>query len=166
MFLRRTLFALVGALAMSACAPVEAPADEGPAMITLTRGVCFGFCPDYTVSISDDGQVTYVGRSFVNVVGEQHATIPIEDVRRLLARFDEIGFNDLQNEYRGHVTDLPTFTVTLERNGHRKTVVDYAGTSAGMPQAVRELEQEIDRVANTARWVLRDGQPVRTRPDM
>lgn len=166
MLFRRTLLALIGALAMSACAPVEAPANEGPAMITLTRGVCFGTCPDYTVSISDSGQVTYVGRRFVNVVGEQHATIPVEDVRRLLARFDEIGFNDLRDEYRGHMTDLPTFTVTLERNGHRKSVLDYAGTSVGMPQAVRDLEQEIDRVANTARWVLRDGQPVRTRPDM
>jgi hypothetical protein len=161
---RRTFFALIGALALSACAASAAPG--GPAMITLTRGVCFGFCPDYTVSISDQGEVTYVGRQFVNVVGEQHATIPIADVQRLLARFDEIGFDTLRDEYRGHVTDLPTFTITLERNGRRKTVIDYAGTSAGMPQAVRELEQEIDRVANTARWVLRDGQPVRTRPDM
>jgi hypothetical protein len=30
---------------------------------------------------------------------------------------------------------------------------------------VRDLEDEIDRVANTARWVLRDGQPVRERPE-
>jgi hypothetical protein len=166
MLFRRSLLALAGALALSACAATAAPVNEGAAMITLTRGVCFGFCPDYTVSISDEGQVTYVGRRFVNVVGEQHATIPVEDVRRLLVRFDEIGFNNLRDEYRGRVTDLPTYTVTLERNGHRKTVLDYAGTSAGMPQAVRELEQEIDRVANTARWVLRDGQPVRTPPDM
>lgn len=135
-------------------------------MITLTRGVCFGTCPDYTVSISDEGHVTYVGRRFVNIVGEQHATIPVAEVQRLLARFEEIGFNNLRDAYRGHVTDLPTYTITLERNGQTKTVLDYAGTSAGMPPAVRELEQEIDRVANTARWVLRDGQPVRTRPDM
>lgn len=166
MFLRRTLFALFGALAMSACAPVEAPADEVPTSVTLTRGVCFGFCPDYTVTVTNAGDVTYVGRRFVNVVGEQHATIPAADARRLIARFDEIGFNDLQDSYRGRVTDLPTFTLTLERNGRRKTVLDYAGTSAGMPQSVRDLQQEVDRVANTGRWVLRDGQPVRTAPEM
>ena len=91
---------------------------------------------------------------------------PAADARRLIARFDEIGFHNLRDEYRGHVTDLPTFTLTLERNGSTKRVLDYAGTSVGMPQAVRELEQEVDRVANTAQWVLRDGQPVRTRPDM
>lgn len=166
MLLRRTLLALFGALAMSACAPVNAPAEEAPASVTLTRGVCFGFCPDYTVTVTSDGEVTYVGRRFVNEVGERHATIPAAEARRLIARFDEIGFNDLRDEYRGRVTDLPTYTLTLERNGHRKTVLDYAGTSAGMPQSVRALQQEVDRVANTAQWVLRDGQPVRTRPDL
>jgi hypothetical protein len=34
-----------------------------------------------------------------------------------------------------------------------------------MPQAVRELQAEIDRVAGTAQWVLRDGEPVRDRPE-
>ena len=34
----------------------------------------------------------------------------------------------------------------------------------GMPRAVRDLQAEIDRVAGTAQWVLRDGQPVRDRP--
>lgn len=165
MFLRRAVMAFFGALALASCAPVDASPNQSATMITLTRGVCFGFCPDYTVTISGDGQVTYVGRRFVNVVGEQHATIPVADVTRLLQRFDEIGFERLQNEYRAHVTDLPTHTIVLERNGHRKAVLDYGGTSAGMPQAVRELQAEIDRVANTGRWVLRDGQPVRTPPE-
>jgi hypothetical protein len=52
--------------------------------------------------------------------------------------------------------------VTLERNGRRKVVVDYGGTAAGMPESVRELQDEIDRVANSARWVMRNGEPVRT----
>jgi hypothetical protein len=33
-----------------------------------------------------------------------------------------------------------------------------------MPRTVRDLQAEIDRVAGTAQWVLRDGQPVRDRP--
>jgi len=68
---------------------------------------------------------------------------------------------NLNDAYRAHVTDLPTTTIVLERNGHRKGVVDYGGPSVGMPQEVRELQAEIDRVAGTSRWVLRDGQPVR-----
>jgi len=166
MNIRRALLVVIGALALSSCAPVDAPATEGPVMITLTRSMCYGFCPAYRVTISGDGEVVYVGERFVNVVGERRATIPRADVERLLRRFEEIGFEQLRDEYRAAVTDLPTYTVTLERNGRRKTVLDYGGVSAGMPRAVRDLQQEIDRVARTDQWVLRNGQPVRERPEM
>lgn len=170
---RRTLIASMIAAALASCAPVEAPAETPPVNenansnveIRLQRGACYGFCPDYTVTINGEGQVRYEGRRFVNAVGERTATIPREDVTALLARFDEIGFDNLRDSYRGQMTDLPTYTVSLTRNGHTKTVIDYAGTSVGMPASVRELEGEIDRVARTAQWVLRDGQPVRDRPE-
>jgi hypothetical protein len=157
---RRAFLALVAATALASCAPVDT-APSGPVTITLQRTVCFGFCPAYTVTISGDGAVTYNGERFVNVQGEQRAQIPAADVQRLLQRFDAIGFDRLRDEYRAQVTDLPTTTITLTRNGRTKNVVDYGGTSAGMPESVRQLQDEIDRVANTGRWVLRDGQPVR-----
>lgn len=172
--MKMTFLALLGALA-AACAPVPAsgsnqnPGPIPPAAdvaITLTRGVCFGFCPDYTVTIRGDGTVTYVGRRFVNVTGEQHAAVEPAQVQQLLAQFDAAQFNTLNDAYRANITDLPTFSVALTRNGQTKTVIDYGGLSAGMPQVVRHLEDEIDRVAGTARWVLRDGQPVGDRPPM
>jgi hypothetical protein len=159
----RALGAFVIGLVLSACAPIEALAQEGPVEITLNRTACYGFCPVYTVTISGDGQVRYEGRQFVDAVGVRTAAIPRADVERLIARFDEIGFEQLRDEYRGHMTDLPTTTITLTRDGRRKAVVDYGGTSVGMPRAVRDLQAEIDRVAQTAQWVLRDGQPVRDR---
>ena len=132
--------------------------------ITLSRGVCYGFCPEYTVSIDGDGQVRYEGRRFVNVIGQRTASIAREDVERLVRSFDEIGFDGLQSAYRSQATDLPTYVVSITRNGSTKTVVDYGGTGACMPRTVRDLQDEIDRVAGTAQWVLRDGQPVRDRP--
>jgi hypothetical protein len=169
MYIARRFILGLGAFMLAACAPVETPA-ETPSVssnveIRLVRGVCFGFCPAYTVTISGAGEVRYEGRSFVNVTGVQTATVPREDVARLVARFDEIGFDQLRDAYRANVTDLPTYEVSITRNGHTKTVVDYGGPGAGMPRSVRELQDEIDRVAGTARWVLRDGQPMRTRPE-
>lgn len=165
MHIGRFLGAVLAAIVLASCAPVEAPAQEAPVEITLRRTVCYGFCPAYTVTISGAGEVRYVGERFVNVVGPANDTIPREDVERLLARFDEIGFDRLRDEYRGQMTDLPTTTITLVRDGRRKVLVDYGGTSVGMPRAVRDLQAEIDRVAGTAQWVLRDGQPVRERPE-
>lgn len=132
--------------------------------IRLARGACFGFCPVYTVTITGEGAVRYEGRNHVDAVGVRTATIPPADVARLVARFDEVGFDRLQDAYRSQATDLPTFTISITHNGRTKTVVDYGGVSAGMPRAVRDLEDEIDRVAGTAQWVLRNGQPVRDRP--
>ncbi len=161
MKLAHALIGFLGVFALSACTTGAAPSTSAPASITLTRTVCFGFCPAYTVTIAGDGQVTYVGRNFVNVIGEQHARISQEAVEALMQRFDAIGFDGLREEYRAAVTDLPTYTLVLERNGSRKTVVDYGGLSAGMPQGVRDLQNEVDRVAGVSRWTLRDGQPVR-----
>ncbi|OQW63120.1 MAG: hypothetical protein A4S17_07305 [Proteobacteria bacterium HN_bin10] len=163
---RRSMFVFLFA-AIVACAPVQAPAeaqDMNDVQITLSRGVCFGFCPEYTVTVSGAGEVRYEGRRFVNVVGQRTATVSREEVARLVRRFDEIGFDSLRDAYRSQVTDLPTYVVSITRDGRTKTVVDYGGTGAGMPSAVRELQDEIDRVAGTAQWVLRDGQPVRDRP--
>lgn len=160
--LRRALVGLFAVLALSACAsaaPAQTP--EGPVQIVLNRTPCFGFCPDYTVTITGDGQVHYVGRRFVNVTGEQHAQISPAEVQALLARLDAVGFENLRDEYRAQVTDLPTTTIRLTRNGRTKSVLDYGGPGVGMPRAVRDLQAEIDRVAGTAQWVLRDGQPVR-----
>ncbi len=163
MILRRILLTLA-VFGFIACAPVHSAIVEEPATITLARSTCFGFCPGYRVTISGNGDVVYVGQRFVNVVGERRTHISQEEVQRLLRRFDEIGFEDLHDVYRAPITDLPTYTLTLERNGRRKTVVDYGGVSAGMPRAVRELQDEVDRVANTSQWVLRNGQPVREQP--
>lgn len=164
----RSLLALCAVSFAAACAPVEAAPSTGPVAepvaITLTRSVCFGFCPAYSVTITGEGQVSYVGGQFVNVVGQQQASIPRADVERLLARFDAIGFERLRDEYLAQVSDVPSYTISLTRNGRTKRVVDYMGVAVGMPDSVRELEDEIDRVAGTARWVLRNGQPVRDRP--
>ena len=156
-----SLIGLRAALMAATCAPVDAQPSSGPVVITLARTVCFGFCPAYTVTITGDGQVTYVGGAFVNVMGEQRANISPSEVQSLLRRFDAVHFESLSDAYRAQVSDLPTYTIVLERNGHRKAVVDYGGLSAGMPEAVRDLQNEIDRVAATSRWILRDGQPVR-----
>ncbi|MBK8543899.1 MAG: hypothetical protein IPL62_10270 [Caulobacteraceae bacterium] len=101
--------------------------------------------------------------TFVNVVGERTATISRDDVVALVARFDEVGFNNLRDAYRAPVSDLPTYTVALTRNGQTKTVVDFGGVTRACRE-VGDLQREIDRVAGTAQWVLRDGQPVRERP--
>jgi len=144
--------AFVAIILLAACTPTMAdPAT--PISITLERSPCFGFCPDYSVTITGDGAVTYHGGRFTRVNGEQHATASREDVAHLVQMIHDADFFNLRDHYRAQVTDLPTYRVTVVEGERSKTVEDYMGQSVGMPPAVSTIEQEIDRVAGTERWV-------------
>jgi hypothetical protein len=143
------------------------PADT---TIKLTRSACYGECPNYAVVIHGDGRVEFttevaavsgadeVFRQFarstgVLMPGVHKDVVSSRAVADLLTQFQHAGFWQLQDRYAASVTDNPTQIVTLVMGGRRKQVVDYVGTEAGMPQSVRDLEDAIDRVAGTARWV-------------
>jgi len=149
----KTIISLLCGVVLSACVSATATPLPADTRISLERTACFGACPIYTVSITGDGQVTYNGRRFVRVTGDQRGTASAADVTHLVAMMDAAHFFDLQDAYRARVTDLPSQIITLERGGRTKTVTDYGGEMIGMPHAVHEIEAEIDRVANTAQWV-------------
>lgn len=145
------------AFLLAACATPADPTHDAPAYsaedtLTLERTRCFGFCPDYTVTINGEGAVTYNGRAFVGATGARTAQADPVETARLFSRADEIGFFSLRDEYRANVSDLPTATITYVRAGERKSVLDYGGGMAGMPESVGQLQDEIDRVAGTAQW--------------
>lgn len=131
----------------------ESVRDWNSVAITLTRGVCFGACPDYTVTIHGDGRVEYEGRRFVAETGKHEARISDDAVHSLFAQFMAAKFFSLHDEYRAQATDLPTYMVMLTYDGRSKTVLDYGGHMVGMPEAVTELENAIDQFALTQRWV-------------
>src|SRR4051794_20123419 len=161
------ILAAVGASALGGCeAKWRSPAHDplvmtSPVVITLERGGCFGPCPVYVVSIDGDGNVTYKGKQFVAVKGTREGKASLQDVAALLRAFDAVDFESLRDDYHARITDYPTYIVTLSRNGHTKHVTDYAGLADGMPRAVSDIEEQIDRIAHTEQWVLRDGKPVR-----
>jgi hypothetical protein len=151
------LAAMVLGFAVAACAgdrPEQTGVRDWSSLeITLERGVCFGTCPDYTVTIHGDGRVVFEGRRFVAKMGRHEGRIDPSDVRSLLAKFRRADFFTLRAEYHAQVTDLPTYRVTLAYDGRRKTVSDYGGAMSGMPAVVTELENAIDETANTQQWV-------------
>lgn len=127
--------------------------DWGSLRITLSRSVCYGTCPVYSVQIAGDGTVVYHGQDCVAQSGEQRARIPTATVRALLDAFRQAGFFSLHERYAASITDNPTYSTSIAFDGRKKTVSDYAGGAVGMPEAVSALEDAIDRAAGTERWV-------------
>jgi len=120
--------------------------------ISLERTGCFGTCPDYRVQVHGDGTVEYEGGNFVDVLGAHVYRIPQEQVEALVAKLRQADLWSMDKSYRAMITDNPSYELTLRMGDEVHEIDDYVGTAVGMPHAVRDFEEEVDRVARTSEW--------------
>lgn len=139
-------------------------ADELPAaendqiMISLDRGMCFGTCPVYTVTLYENGTVHWNGEMYVDVVGEASAEIDPDEVRNLSAYIEERGFFTFNDTYVSYdITDLPWATLMVNNGTHVKQVEHYHGDNSA-PAVLHNLEDAVDVVANTSVWIGEGGE--------
>lgn len=124
--------------------------------IIFERTTCFGSCPSYRVTIKKDGTVEYDGREFVAQKGLKTSEISHDDFVKLEKAIRAMNFFELDNQYTTQVvggavvaiTDLPTEIVTVKSGDRVKRIEDYLGA----PKQLKELEDMIDRVANSSAW--------------
>jgi hypothetical protein len=127
-------------------------AEGADVAITLERTACFGTCPVYTVSILEDGTVLYDGKDFVEVKGEQTGQIEPEMVTAMVDAFEDAGYFDWNDAYdTQEITDMPTVTTSVTRDGETHTILHYLGDHSA-PLALPFLEFWIDQMANTSMW--------------
>jgi hypothetical protein len=127
-------------------------------VVRMERDVCYGVCPAYAVEIGADGAVAYEGKSFVSLRGHATSHVDRAAAAALASRFEQAGFFrlDWRDPCTELSTDSPTTTLTFVHAGRKRTISDYHGNGC-MPKVLRELEDEVDRVVGTARWVACDG---------
>lgn len=147
----RTLFAglILTALLLSCSSKPKQKYDLDQVVITMKRTYCYGMCPVYSLTIYGNGTVVYEGVDHVQVKGKQTLQIPQKQVRQLVDQFFSIDYFSLQDDYKAPVTDLPTTITSISVNGKTKTVRDYYGA----PEKLKELEKQIDAVAQAQQWV-------------
>lgn len=129
------------------------PWDLQGVKIELSRTACYGRCPAYAVTIRGDGKVRFTGEAFVAIPGKHDAKIPLEAMRSLIRQFESARFFAAGDKYVATVTDNPTYTLTLTVGGKTKSVRDYVGEQVGMPLVITDLENAVDEVAGTKRWI-------------
>lgn len=137
--------------------PAAAPMNIA---VTLTRDPCFGGCPAYAVTVHGDGRVRFEGWGDVIVPGVREYRIPAAQAEALIEQFRAADFWSLDDAYRGLITDHPTQYLTVTAGRRSKSVEDYAGLRAGMPDVVIALERAVDAAAGTERWVTGNAQTI------
>jgi hypothetical protein len=127
--------------------------DWSSIRIEMSRSGCFGTCPSYSVQIAGDGSVRYVGDSFVALMGAHRAQLPAQTVQALVKQFQRAEFFWLNSSYVADITDSASTEVSISFDGRTHRVHDYVGLQVGMPDSVRDVQDAIDRLANTDRWL-------------
>lgn len=120
--------------------------------IKLSRSGCYGSCPSYQVTVTPEG-IVFDGGGFVVASGRHTATVDADAVRSLALRFINADFYSMNDKYVAGVTDNPTYQLAISIDGESKQVVDYVGSWEGMPAVVTELEDAVDTLAHTDRWI-------------
>jgi hypothetical protein len=132
--------------------------DWNSLRIKLERTVCYGTCPAYSIEIRGDGSVTFIGGSFTAITGTHHEQIPKNVVIDLVNHFRAADYFSLKDRYHWNVTDNPTYTTSIEFDGHKKEVIDYVGLEDGMPEVVEALENSIDEAVGVEKWLKQTSQ--------
>ena len=129
--------------------------DKNSVNITMSRSACFGACPVYYLEIDGDGKVIYRGYKNVDVTGDRISLIPVDKIRALVNQFNSLGYFNLKDRYdEANITDQASVQTSIRIDGIFKSVHHYLGT-VNSPELVklRQLENVIDKVANSSQWV-------------
>ena len=134
-------------------------------LITIKRTVCYGTCPDYTLTIAADGSVTFEGREYVKTKGTATSTISLETLRQLIAEFENTKYFSLNDRYESEKdgcpevwTDNPSVITSVRINGKTKSISHYYGCQSGhgtsiYPNGLTLLETKIDQLVGTDKWI-------------
>lgn len=141
------LFLLVILLMTTVSGSVRPPGQNSSGsepLIYLERGVCFGACPVYNVSIYQNGSVRYEGIRYVHDTGAEFDNISPDNVSTLFSYLEDNGFFDLNDTYTGyHITDMPSVTVSVMKGNRTKVVEHYHGDTTA-PEILSRMEDAID----------------------
>ena len=123
-------------------------------ILTLVRGSCFGDCPSYEVTLFQSGRVLF-GRNIDPDLGppaERVVPAAVDKIRPLTRKLDGL---DIKCCNCADMTDMPSATITYRGlDGRMRTIEHYHGCEKA-PDWLYAVENEIDAILETERWIGR-----------
>ncbi len=129
---------------------IENPSTEqSTIVIDYRRTPCFGTCPIFQFTVYSNGQATYEGKNFVDLIGTYRAQASADQIASILAVANKIHFFDYNEVYDNPgVTDLPSVHVSLQgKHGLKSVKSRYQG-----PKELKQLTEQLDALIKTLHW--------------
>ena len=142
------LFVIVFISTLVSCKPQEkkttttTAVEDTTVFLKMQRTPCYGKCPSYVVEIFNNGKVSYLGKMFVDYVGQHEANLSKSEVDLIKTKINEINFFELKDKYDSPATDIPStiFEVTLNKQ-FKKITNRHNG-----PPELKELEKLVEEI--------------------
>ena len=127
---------------------------------TLERTPCCGPCPVYKVTVSGAGEEEYFGEAHVDKAGTHRWRISRRRLQRLAEALERANYLHLEGDYtRGGITGAPGCLISVEYDDGRSKCVAHLLGDPAAPDALTDLEDEIDRITGVERYTEPDYFP-------
>jgi len=124
-------------------------------LIKLKRDICYGSCPIYSVTICKNADVIYDGEDYVATKGIVKSHIDQDKIDELVERFKRANYQTLKDDYlNATITDQPTYYLSIMIDDKEKNISHNVGDPT-TPKVVSDLEDLVDNIADTNRWIFK-----------
>ena len=150
------------ALMFAGCGPSASMSlNNMDKVIEMTKGPCYGRCPVFTLTIYENGIVSYKGERYTDRLGTYVKKLEKGEMERLLREFKNANIWQYKDAYRGRIPDMQSVSITYYEGSKKKTVTG----KEIRPNPVKWLESLLDQVAQSnVGWILKEA-PAESAPD-
>lgn len=124
--------------------------SDDEVIMYLAKGVCFGRCPTYQLSIYGNGKAAFNGERFTDKLGKYEKQLDNQTFSSLKQAFASSNFETFERSFVSRLPDLPLVTL-----GYKSA--DTLQLSAGKerrPEGHEALEALLNDVAESDGWEL------------
>ena len=140
--------------------------EESKLALRMRKTDCWKFCPVYELTIQPNGKVLFEGIRNTETKGKAESFLSKDKIIEFIDEIEKADFFALKNSYTnvsdncpGYRTDQPTVTVYIKMKGKEKTIIhnlgckEIGGSEKVFPQQLYILENKIDEIVETKRWI-------------
>ncbi|MDP6908685.1 MAG: DUF6438 domain-containing protein [Flavobacteriales bacterium] len=119
----------------------QEPINLKPVLLaSIQRTACYGQCPMYKTTYMNNGQVTYVGKRFVEKIGTYSALLDTDEINSIKEMVEEYNYFELDSLYPTPISDFPSCITEVQINGKHKRVIDRRNP----PEDLKSFEKFLD----------------------
>lgn len=121
---------------------------EPETIIELEKMSCGGPCHVFTFSIKENGQVVYMGKENVKMIGSYKSKLDDQQLDEIIEKFDKADFLSFEDSYKSNMMDLQTKYISFRKNGEVKRIKAYDS----YPKKLNYLIAELDKLIDSLKW--------------